>query len=98
MDARNAIRKLKTLEPILRAEGASAMYLFGSTARNKARPDSDLDILLDVPPRNRLSLLTLARLTRLASEAMHTKVDLIPRHAVKPRIMKRIEPTLKKVF
>ncbi|MCV0368513.1 nucleotidyltransferase domain-containing protein [Filomicrobium sp.] len=86
------------MEPILKAEGASALYLFGSTARNTARHDSDVDILLETPPRKRISLLAIARLTRLASEAIHARVDLIPKQAIKPHIMKRIEPTLKKVF
>lgn len=38
---------LKCVEPALRAQGVAALYLFGSYARDEARPDSDIDILVD---------------------------------------------------
>lgn len=98
MNKREAMRRIRTIEPLLRAEGAQSLYLFGSTARNRAGPSSDVDILIETGPRKRLSLLALARLTRLTSEALHAPVDLIPRNAMKPHILRRIEPMLKKVF
>ena len=45
---RNAIiAKLKETEPILRARGVGALYLFGSYARDEAGPDSDVDLFVD---------------------------------------------------
>ncbi len=41
------IAKLKAAEPALRAHGAAALYLFGSYARNEARPGSDVDVFID---------------------------------------------------
>jgi predicted nucleotidyltransferase len=41
------IERLKQAEPSIRALGASALYLFGSHARDEARPDSDIDIFID---------------------------------------------------
>lgn len=39
--------QLRSVEPALRAQGVAALYLFGSYARDEARPDSDIDILVD---------------------------------------------------
>jgi uncharacterized protein len=54
----DAIRLLKECEPKLRARGVLGLSLFGSTARDEARPDSDLDVLIDLDMA-RLMLLTL---------------------------------------
>ena len=44
------IAKLKGAEPAIRALGASALYLYGSHARDEARPDSDVDVFIDKDP------------------------------------------------
>jgi uncharacterized protein len=44
------IAKLKEAEPALRAHGAAALYLFGSHARDEARPDSDVNVFIDKEP------------------------------------------------
>ncbi|WP_187972121.1 nucleotidyltransferase family protein [Aquibium microcysteis] len=41
------IARLKSLEPALRDSGVVALYLYGSHARDEARPDSDIDLLAD---------------------------------------------------
>ncbi len=41
------IARLKSAEPRLRARGVSALYLYGSYARNEARDDSDIDVFVD---------------------------------------------------
>ena len=46
----------------LRARGAEAAYLFGSTARGESRDDSDLDVFIDVAPGRKFSLTTSALL------------------------------------
>src|SRR5262245_45147312 len=46
-----AIARLKATEPVLRAEGVSALYLFGSHARGDANPHSELTCLsIPTPP------------------------------------------------
>jgi hypothetical protein len=47
MDRNEVIAKLKAAEPRLRAHGVAALYLFGSYARDEARKDSDVDVLVD---------------------------------------------------
>jgi predicted nucleotidyltransferase len=38
----------------IRAEGATARYLFGSVARDQARADSDLDVFVDYEPEQQI--------------------------------------------
>jgi len=47
MNRAEVIAKLKAVEPQLRARGVAALYLFGSYARDEARPDSDVDVFVD---------------------------------------------------
>ena len=42
-----AIAKLRATEPALRAHGVTALYLFGSHARDDAASDSDIDVFVD---------------------------------------------------
>jgi len=45
---RNAlIDQIISAAPALRAQGVAALFLFGSHARDEARPDSDIDIFID---------------------------------------------------
>jgi uncharacterized protein len=50
MKREEVIAKLKSVEPALRAHGVAGLYLFGSYARDEARPDSDLDVFIDKVP------------------------------------------------
>ena len=40
----------------IRRRGAQSLYLFGSTSRNEARPESDVDVFVD-PDYSRVTLL-----------------------------------------
>jgi uncharacterized protein len=44
------LRTLKEREADLRAHGLTHAALFGSVARDEQRPDSDIDILVDLDP------------------------------------------------
>ncbi len=47
MDRNEALAHLKAIEPDLRALGVGGLSIYGSVARDEARPDSDLDILVE---------------------------------------------------
>ncbi|KMO19034.1 nucleotidyltransferase family protein [Methylobacterium platani] len=47
MDRDEALAHLKAIEPDLRALGVGSLSIYGSVARDEARPDSDLDILVE---------------------------------------------------
>ena len=43
-----ALSRLRRQAPALRAVGVRGLSLFGSTARDEAGPESDIDVLVDV--------------------------------------------------
>jgi hypothetical protein len=49
MERTEAIAKLKQHEAELKRLGVEHLYLFGSTARNEAGEDSDVDLFLIIP-------------------------------------------------
>ncbi len=47
MNRETVIARLKLMEERLRRLGVARLYLYGSYARDEARPDSDIDVLVD---------------------------------------------------
>ena len=71
--------------------------IFGSYARNEYRPDSDLDILIDL--NTAISLFQLVRIERELSELLGVKVDLVSEGAIKNKKLRNyIEADLKIIF
>jgi predicted nucleotidyltransferase len=55
--------------------GVELVGIVGSVARNEARPDSDVDIILH--PVERISLFDLVRLRDMLAEGLGRSVDLV---------------------
>ena len=90
MERDEVIATLRAHEPELRAAGVVRLSLFGSTARNEARADSDVDLLAAFDDAHRLSLLDLIGIeNRLADLLGHT-VDLIEEGTLKPRAQQNV--------
>jgi hypothetical protein len=53
------VATLKALEPELRERGILSAAVFGSVVRGQARPDSDVDVLVDIDPAAAFDLLDL---------------------------------------
>lgn len=70
--------------PILRAAGARRSAIFGSFARGEATPESDIDILVDLPEDQ--SLFDHVGLKFKLEDALGRSVDLVSYRAIKPRL------------
>jgi len=71
--------------------------IFGSYAREENRPDSDLDILINL--NTTISLFQLVRFERELSELLGVKVDLVSDGAIKNQKLRNyIEADLKIIF
>ncbi len=74
------------------AHGVRNLRVFGSVARGQDRPDSDVDLLVDLPPG--LSLFGLARVQAELEAILGTRVDLVPAQDLKPGVRERVENEL----
>jgi uncharacterized protein len=84
------VRRLRVeLVETASAHGVRNLRVFGSVARGEDSPDSDLDLLADLPPG--LSLLGLGRLADDLETIVHARVDLIPAADLKPGVRQRVE-------
>jgi uncharacterized protein len=72
----------------LRELGVSSLALFGSVARDEARPDSDVDVLVDFD--RPVGLLHLARVRRRLSQLLGANVDLLTPDGVHPALRDHI--------
>ncbi|MCK9421500.1 MAG: nucleotidyltransferase family protein [Bacteroidales bacterium] len=71
--------------------------IFGSYAREENRPNSDLDILINL--NTSISLFQLVRIERELSELLGVKVDLVTDGAIKnQKLRSYIEADLKIIF
>jgi predicted nucleotidyltransferase len=62
MNSSEALATLRRSEPGLRARGVRRAAVFGSVARGDGRPDSDIDIMVEIDPEARLTVFDYAGL------------------------------------
>jgi uncharacterized protein len=74
------------------AHGVQNLRVFGSVARGEDRPDSDVDLLADLPPG--LSLFGLGRAEAGLEAIIGTRVELISAQDLKPAVRARVERDL----
>jgi uncharacterized protein len=98
MNRTEAVKKLRTFADALKARGATSLYLFGSTAKNRANAKSDLDLFIDYDPRGRFNAFDLVASQRLLQEGLGVDVDLTTRKGLHPLIRKQIEAEATRVF
>ena len=82
----------------IRARGATALYLFGSTARDEAQDDSDLDLFIEYDATKKFSLLDLAGIKNFLEDTLAVAVDVTTRDSLHPRLRERIERSAIRVF
>lgn len=82
--------KLLALKRPLRKRGIVSLSLFGSVVRNEARPDSDIDVLVDIDPKRRFSLIDLASAKGFLEDELGRDVDVAIRKHLDPRIRSNV--------
>jgi uncharacterized protein len=92
------IAKLREIEPAIRAQGVARLAIFGSRARGDARPDSDLDVLVDTISHKEAPPFDLFKVQHLIEDATGIHVQISLRELLKPRLADRIADDLVQVF
>lgn len=75
-----------------------AAWLFGSTARNEVNPQSDIDIMVELSPTKKHTLLDLLDIQHQLQELFHKKVDLVEKGFIKPHAQSSIEKDLRLII
>src|SRR5271156_6409922 len=97
MERNDAIAKLREHEAELKRLGIEHLYLFGSTVRGEARPDSDVDLFFD-HPEGSLGLFELMDVKDAAARILGRKADIMTRRSLHPVLRPRIEASALQVF
>lgn len=98
MNRTEAIARLKRNADAIRARGATALYMFGSMARDEGRPDSDLDLFIDYDRTRKFSLVDLVGIKFFLEDQLGVGVDLTTRDSLHPMLRSNIEKSAVRVF
>ncbi len=90
--------RLAKLEKPLRERGLTSLALFGSLARDLARADSDIDILVDIDPKAHVSLVDLIAVRNFLAKRLGREVDVVTRTGIEPAIRDRVLSEAESVF
>jgi uncharacterized protein len=98
MSREQLISQLREVQSSLQSRGVSHLAMFGSRARNDFRPDSDLDLLLDVNSDQPFSLLDLVAVERLVSDKIKLSANAFMRRSLDQEFKKSIAADVVEVF
>ena len=80
------LHKLKQAEAALREQGVAHAALFGSLARGEERPDSDIDIMVEIAPEVRMGVFQYVGIVQMIEDLFPGHVDVSNRIALKPHV------------
>src|SRR6185437_2861167 len=82
----------------IKAEGVTKLAIFGSRARGDSRPDSDIDILIEVEPDASFSILNLIGVEHIIEDATGLQTQATMRRSIPSRFAQRIADDILEVF
>ena len=82
------LSKRQEIMQIASRNGAYNVRVFGSVARSEARPDSDVDFLVNLEANR--SLMNLARLLRELQTLLDCPVDVVTEAGLRPRLRSQV--------
>jgi uncharacterized protein len=86
MRTEDALLVLRRHERDLRARGVRRAALFGSVARGENRPDSDIDIMIEIEPEADIGVFEYAGIKEYIASLFDDPVDVVSRDNLKPFI------------
>ncbi len=96
MGADDVIQRVSALRDQLNALGVARLALFGSVMRGEAGPDSDIDVLVDLPEPSGLT--QLANIRNVIEDAVGRTVDLGTVASLKPEVRASVMAEARYVF
>ena len=81
---RERILTVHAIQDCLKEAPVNSAWLFGSFARREERPDSDIDLLVDIDSSAHIGLLGFSSLMLALQSATGKKIDLVATASIKP--------------
>lgn len=85
------------ISPILRAYGIKKASVFGSVSRGDDRPDSDVDLLVELKPGS-MDLIQYIGLKHKLEDILGKEVDLVSEGNINRHLEPYIRPELKTIY
>lgn len=88
MDRDNPVEIIKENLPLIQNEfGVTGLSVFGSVARGENKEGSDIDILVEMPPK----ILLMSALKDFLESTLRVSVDLVRKHSkISPKFLNQI--------
>ena len=93
----DALDRLRAHEAEFKQLSVEHLYLFGSTARDAAAEDSDVDLFFD-HPKGKIGLFELIDVQDRAAGVLNGRADVTTRRSLHPALRERIEASAILVF
>jgi hypothetical protein len=97
MERDEAISRLRRHEADLKRLGVEHLYMFGSTARDEATNDSDVDLFFDYQ-KGKLGVYELMDVKEYAASILGRKTDIMTRDSLHKTLREAIEATAVRMF
>jgi hypothetical protein len=92
MNQATLIEALKSYDAALRENGTTGLFIFGSRAVGRQRPESDLDLFIDYDPATKIpNMFRLMQIEEEISAALGIPVTITTRDALHPLMKDSIE-------
>jgi predicted nucleotidyltransferase len=98
VERERVLRKIRAHEAALRALGVSRLWLFGSLARGDAGAESDVDLMIAIPPGRKFSLFDLGEVRVELCELLGREVDVVVEEDLVPTFRSEIARDLVEAF
>lgn len=90
VDLQSVLETLKAHEVELRQLGVCHASVFGSVARGQTRPESDIDVLVDLDPERPIGVFEYTQLKLYIRELLGGASDVVNRRKLKPLLRDNI--------
>jgi hypothetical protein len=92
-----AVSRLKAHAADLKRLGVEHLYMFGSTVRDEAREESDIDLFFDYQ-KGKLGLYELMDVKEAAAQILGRPADIMTRDSLQRTLRQNIEASALQVF